>query len=225
MHVLLHIKGEVEMRHRSRTLILIVGAAVICASVVIAADVKTRGFFGVVTPARKDTARQQKGTRTIKIFPRNLTRYDELNQLSKASSAILVGSVSSQKSYLTSESENTASTHYKVLVKDVLKGDLKKGATIDIRMAGAEIVSVNGADVNVKVPDYWKMPQTSATYVFFLQHTDFDDYALVGGPQGMFQVSSNVIKPQGLAEDTLYLANKDLELKNFLEKVKAALAG
>lgn len=212
------------MRYRTRTLIGFAGAAVVCASLVIANDAKTLGFFDAVAPARKEVSRP-KGKRTIKIFPRNLTRYDELNQLSKASSAILVGSVSSQKSYLTSESENTASTHYKVLVKDVLKGDLKKGATIDIRMAGAETVSVNGADVDVKVPDYWKMPQTSATYVFFLQHTDFDDYALVGGPQGMFQVSSNVIKPQGLAEDTLYLANKDLELKNFLEKVKAALAG
>jgi|ERR1044072_2140918 hypothetical protein len=212
------------MRYRTRTLILIANVAVICASVVIAADVKTQGFFGLVTPARKDTARQ-KGGRTIKIFPHNLTRYDDLNQLSKVSSAILVGSVSSQKSYLTSESENTASTHYKVLVKDVLKGDLKKGATIDIRMAGAETVSVKGADVEVKVPDYWKMPQTSATYIFFLQHTEFDDYALVGGPQGMFQVSSNVINPQGLADDALYRANKDLELKIFLEKVKAALAG
>ena len=212
------------MRYRTRTLIVIVGAAVVCASVVIANDAKTKIFFGFVAPARKEAPRQ-KGARTIKIFPHNITRYDDVSQLTKASSAILVGSVISQKSNLTSESDNTVSTHYKVLVKDVLKGDPKKGATIDIRMAGAETVSINGADIDVKMPDYWKMPQTSATYIFFLQHTDFDDYALVGGPQGMFQVSSNGIKPQGLAEDALYRANKDLELKNFLQKVKAALAG
>ena len=212
------------MRYRTRTLIVIVGVAVVCASVVIANDAKTQIFFGFGTPARKEAPRQ-KEARTIKIFPHNITRYDDINQLTKASSAILVGSVISQKSNLTSDSNNTASTHYKVLVKDLLKGDLKKGATIDIRMAGAETVSVNGVDVNVQMPDYWKMPQTSATYVFFLQHTDFNDYALVGGPQGMFQVSSNAIKPQGLVEDALYRANKDLELKNFLQKVKAALAG
>ena len=212
------------MRYRTRTLIVIVGAAVVCASVVIANDAKTQVFFGFDAPARKEATRQ-KGARTIKIFPHNIPRYDDIGQLTKASSAILVGSVVSQKSKLTSESENTASTHYKLLVKDVVMGDLKKGATIDLRMAGAETVSVNGADVKVKMPDYWKMPQTSVTYVFFLQHTDFGDYALVGGPQGMFRVSSNGIKPQGLAEDALYRANKDLELKNFLQKVKAALAG
>ena len=83
-------------------------------------------------------------------------------------------------------------------------------------MAGAETVSVNGADVQVKMPDYWKMPQTSVTYVFFLQHTDFGDYALVSGHREC-SVSSNGIKPQGLAEDALYRANKDLELKNFLQ--------
>jgi hypothetical protein len=213
------------MRYRTKTLIVIVGAAVICASVVIANDAKTQILFGLVAPARKKEVPRQKGERTIKIIPHNLPRYDDVNQLTKASTAIFVGSVISQKSTLTSESENTVSTHYKVLVKDVLKGDVKKGATTDIRMAGAESVSVNGADVDVKIPDYWKMPQTNATYVFFLQKTDFDDYAFVGGPQGMFQVSSNVIKPQGLAEDALYLANKDLELKNFLQKVRAALAG
>jgi len=213
------------MRYRTRTLIVIVGAAIVCTSVVIANDAKTtQALFGFVAPARKEAPRQ-KGTRTIKIFPHNITRYDDISQLAKASSAIVVGSVVSQKSSLTNASGNTVSTHYKVLVKDVLKGDLKKVATIDIRMAGAETVSVNGADVDVEMPDYWKMPQTSATYVFFLQRTDFDDYALVGGPQGMFQVSSNGIKPQGLAEDALYRATKDLELKNFLQKIKAAFAG
>ena len=66
--------------------------------------------------------------------------------------------------------------HYKLLVKDVVMGDLKKvqPSTSGWPAPRPFLLTVL---TSVKMPDYWKMPQTSVTYVFFLQHTDFGDYA------------------------------------------------
>src|SRR5688500_19934375 len=77
------------MRYRTRTLIVFVGAAVVCASVVIANDAKTQVFFGFDAPARKEATRQ-KGARTIKIFPHNIPRYDEDRKSTRLNSSLLV---------------------------------------------------------------------------------------------------------------------------------------
>ena len=83
------------MRYRTRTLIVIVGAAVVCASVVIANDAKTQVFFGFdVQRARRQRV---KGSAHDKDLSHNIPRYDDIGQLTKASSAILVGSVVSQE--------------------------------------------------------------------------------------------------------------------------------
>jgi hypothetical protein len=195
--------------------------AIVLVSLVVAKNV-TRPSSSISVIGNKDPA-SQKGKRTIRIFPHNIARYDDLDHLTKASPAVLIGSVLSQKSALADGSNDSVTTNYKVKVKEVIRGDLQKESVLDLRVAGAQSVTDNGSDVEVRMPDYWKMPQLGTTYVFFLVRTDRGDYALVGGPQGMFQISPTGIKPQGLTRDTLFQSTKDLELGTFLEQIRLAL--
>ena len=206
------------MRKSARTIIIVLAGAIIFVSFVVAKNV-TRPVSSDPVAGNKDSA-NRKEKHTIRIFPHNLERYDDLDHLTKASSAVLIGSVLSQKSSLAEGSNDSVSTNYKVKVKEVVKGDLQKDSVLDLRVAGGQSVTINGSDVEVKVPDYWKMPETAATYVFFLVRTDRGDYALTGGPQGMFQISPTGIRPQGLSEDALFRATNNLDLKSFLQRIK-----
>jgi len=205
------------MRNSARTIIIVLAGVIIFVSFVVAKNVTRPVSSNPV--AHKDSA-SRKEKRTIRIFPHNLERYDDLDRLTKASSAVLIGSVLSQKSSLAEGSNDSVTTNYKVKVKEVVKGDLQNDSVLDLRVAGAQSVTINGSDVEVKMPDYWKMPETAATYVFFLVRTDRGDYALAGGPQGLFQISPTGIKPQGLSEDALFRATNNLDLRSFLQRIK-----
>ena len=192
----------------------------LCASFLIVGNVLTRS---AQNPPQTTSSLQERAKRdgkvVIKVFPR-LNRYDTLEALKKDTSAIIVGTAISRASRVGTHSENSVSTDYSIRVDETLKGDLQKDTVVRVNEVGGKLQYENGSYAEMVLPDYWKTPQLQKTYVLFLNKRDGGDYRLVGGPQGLFEVSaSDLLKPQGLATDELFRAHNGMTLKKFSERL------
>jgi hypothetical protein len=216
------------MRFRARTTLTLYAAALLCACLAVVNTVLTQ-----VAPAERQAApslrekARRPGGATLRVFPRSLKRYDDLEALAGDSQEIVRATAVAQASALNKPSESMVSTDYKLAVEEVLKGGLKAGDSVSVNMLGGKVLFEDGASVNVQTPDYWKTPQVGKTYLLFLaprQQEGEAGYQLVGGPQGLFEVSAGGIAPQGLESDKLLREHKGLTLKSFTRRVRAALA-
>ena len=170
----------------------------------------------------RDRAKRD-GKVVTKLFPR-LTRYDTLEALKKDSPIIIVGTIMSKVIRVSPHSASAVSTDYSVRVDESLKGILQKDSLIRLNQIGGKLRYEDGTYAETVLPDYWNTPQLQKTYVLFLTTKDADEYRLVGGPQGLFEVvSSGVVKPQGLTTDELFRAHDGMSMKKFAERVRTSV--
>lgn len=217
------------MKSRARTTLALYAAALLCACVAAVNTVMTQVAPAEpqAAPSLREKARRAGGA-TMRVFPRSLRRYDDLETLVGDSREIVRATAVSQASGLNQPAESMVSTDYRLTVEEVLKGDLKAGDTVSVNMIGGEVVVGNGAAVKVQTPDYWKTPQVGKTYVLFLAprgEKEGAGHQLVGGPQGLFEVTAAGVVPQGLESDRLLREHKGLTPNAFARKVRAALEG
>ncbi|HEY0100626.1 MAG TPA: hypothetical protein VGB76_16895 [Pyrinomonadaceae bacterium] len=212
------------MKPRINGSLLIFVALLFCASFLVVRNVLTQGAANSTqaTASLRERAKRN-GNVIVKVFPHSLKRYDSLNDLTKESSAVILGTVISQASSLKLPAENSVTTNYLVRVNNVLKGDLSKESLVSVNSPGGKVALEGGAYAEMAMPDYWKTPHVEKTYVLFLTPGDGNDYGILGGPQGLFEATASGIKPQGLLTDELFRSHHGMSLKKFTHRVRSAI--
>ena len=135
--------------------------------------------------------------------PVETTQYDDVESLTKASTLVVRGLVQQQKSFVPATNERLVVTAYELLVQDVLKGNVKTGESISVETLGGTVQFEDGTIAEMKVPEIMKNPELGKAYLFFLRPHK-SAFRLVGGPQGLFEVTvGGKLKPQVPADDKL----------------------
>jgi hypothetical protein len=150
-----------------------------------------------------------------------LMKYD-LGSLTEKSSIIVVGTPFTSSSSLSSSGERIV-TEYKLRIDQTLKGKLKHGP-LSVIVPGGKVTFDDGTSAEINTPDLGPIEEEKR-YVLFLTPSDevSDSFALVGGGQGIFELSSSdsVVKPLGDKVDVVQ-KHKNQQASSFLEEIKAA---
>jgi hypothetical protein len=80
-------------------------------------------------------------------------------------------------------------TDYEVQVLETLKGNSRKNSSIMLRVPGGSMSFDDGTTTEVALPGFWKNPKFGKGYVFFTTKRQSAPSRLVGGPQGLFEIS------------------------------------
>lgn len=162
------------------------------------------------------------GTHTVTVSPDKLRMYNNAQALTHDSAVVITGVVNSETAQM-SPAEDFIFTDYQVSVRDVLKGSLQPGDTITVRTPGGRVQFDGGTAAEVKMPDFWKNPEVGGTYVFFLKKKDESHLGLVGGPQGLFDISSGTgVEPQVRDQDLLMHTYRGKEIASFVQEIRQA---
>jgi hypothetical protein len=127
-------------------------------------------------------------------------------------------------------------TDYDVKVLQTITGDKHKGRTITLEVPGGSVALTDGTVAEMRMPDFWKNPEIGKAYIFFLSKRKNSPSKLVGGPQGLFQITpwpdsfalasppdtstGRVIVPQVLDSDELVKNYNGKDVGAFLQEVK-----
>jgi hypothetical protein len=204
--------------------IIIAAVACICLCVVTLA--LTRARSSAPTDVKKFRAMsvrdraKEAGRVTGTARSTNLVRFNDVASLTKESSIIVTGTVQSEHSFLLPPKETLVVTDSIVKVDQNLKGNAGSD-TITVRAPGGAVAFPDGTLADLKMPDFWRNPQISKTYVFFLEQRD-GYFALHGGPQGLFEITAKGISPQVRLTDQLMKTYKGKETASFLKEVRQA---
>lgn len=167
---------------------------------------------------------RQKGRYEAVVRPLETTRYDDIKSLSMASPLIVTGLVQQQKSFVPATNDRLIVTGHQLLVQEVLKGRVKTGDIITVETLGGSVQFEDGSTAELKTPEIFKDPELAKSYVMFLRPHK-DAYRLVGGPQGLFEITAmGTIKPQVPADDTLMRAYSETRLDKFLRSITKVTA-
>jgi hypothetical protein len=199
------IRSRVNGGERMKKQLLVVGALALLACFITVGLIRGRASRQALnnTPHSLREGAKQNGHKVIFANPINVKRYDDVQSLSRDSSIIVVGSVSEEVSRLRTPEAKSIVTDFKVYIHEVLKGQESTGETITIRGPGGQVQFDDGTSAEVKMPDYWKNPESGKVYTFFLKRKG-NAYVLIGGPQGLFETPlEGDVQPQALAEDRL----------------------
>lgn len=123
------------------------------------------------------------------FYPTNISRFRDLRHLVARSPEIVVGVPVSKSSSSASAGNQMIYTDYEVRVLLTLKGDRHPGRIITLRVPGGATTLDSGKTKEVRAPDFWKNPEVGKAYVFFTRKKRDTPSQLVGGPQGLFQIS------------------------------------
>jgi hypothetical protein len=155
--------------------------------------------------------------------PTNIPRYNELRKLVEDSQLIAVGVPEQQTSKMLSPKETFIITDVQVRVQNVIKGSLDSGNTLTVTVPGGRIQFEDKSTAEVKMPDFWKNPEIGKTYIFFLRKHDNERFKIIGGPQGLFEITPTAtIQPQVLPEDLLMRKYKDKDVVSFIQEIQQA---
>jgi hypothetical protein len=164
------------------------------------------------------------GSLTVTFHPKPLRRYDEVETLFRDSATVIVGVVNDSFSQLSTPKQNSIATNYQVSVSSVLKGSIQNGSSVSVLFPGGRLEFDNGTTAEVIRPKYWRVPEVNSSYVFFLKEVKEREgfFELVGGPQGLFKLSSKGhIVPQGRADDLLMQKYYKRSVISFLEEISS----
>lgn len=149
-------------------------------------------------------------------------KYD-LEGLTSASSAIVIGTPLSMSSRLSASGDRVITEH-EVKIERVLKGDLKASAPISLVVPGGKVTFEDGSSAEIQTPDLGQIAKEKR-YVFFLRSSDDqpDAFSLIGGGQGAFELpapDANV-KPLGNKTD-LMQKHGNQKVSDFVEEIEKA---
>lgn len=148
-------------------------------------------------------------------------KYD-LEALTENSSMILVGTPLNSSSNLTGSGEQIV-TEYKVRVDEPLKGNSGKNQLVNVVIPGGKVTFEDGTSAEIKTPDLGPIEEKK-TYVFFLSQSQEGDgvFRLTGGGQGVFELSSSIVKPLGHSVDVVQ-KHRNQPLNDFIEEIRTAI--
>jgi hypothetical protein len=171
---------------------------------------------------REKAARAGHVTATAR--PSNLHRYDDVTTLARDSAAVVIGTVNSEDSSLLTPEEKIIVTDYQINVQDVFKGNLQPGATIIVREPGGAVQFDDGTSAEVRLPDYWRNPSEGKTYIFFLKSRADKYWVLLGGSQGLFEItSSGSIEPQARYGNRMRVSYEGMAKDSFLQEIQKSV--
>jgi hypothetical protein len=147
----------------------------------------------------------------------------DLESLAKNSVGVMIGIPIKSKPQL-SASGRSVITEYDVVIQEVIKGEITQGDTIKVSLPGGKVEFEDGTSVELNTPGFERMVN-GRSYILFLyaKHDESNAYLLTGGPQGLFELSSNgtSIKPHGRPTDPAVKEAKDKTVQSFLENVRS----
>jgi hypothetical protein len=205
-------------------------AAVICAAL----SALAYGYADRILVSQPDRAKpapparslrekaKQRGNYVATSSPTGFTKFDDVGVLTAHSEYVVVGIPERRGSKLVRPAEEFIETRYQVAVTDVLKGSAAAGETITLRTPGGRVQFDDGTSAEVKMPPFWRDPEVGKTYLFFLKKRA-EGFTLVGGPQGMFELSPEAgVLPQVRDEDALMINNRGKDVGSFMGEVRRA---
>jgi hypothetical protein len=148
-------------------------------------------------------------------------KYD-LEALTQTSSDIIVGSPRFASSALTASGEGIVS-EYDVTIDQTLKGNLNRSNLIRIEVPGGKVTFDDGSSAEIQTPDLGPIKENE-TYVWFLKSKDNEPqlFQLIGGGQGLFELSESLVKPRGDKVDTVQ-KHKDQRAADFLDSIRMTI--
>jgi hypothetical protein len=225
--------------HKTMKRVLIAGA--ICLVAVASLAISGRGSRPLQDPARQQRssddslalrkAVMQEGLRGAARLRGNYV--EELNPhwdwgkfdvegLTKGSAAVIVGRFT-RKLDAHLKGSWVIYTDYEVSVEEIVKGDLKKGATTVVSLPGGRVTFEDGASAEQTTPAF-EHPQIGRAYTLFLTQEAAvpSVFFLSGGPQGMFDIedSAGGVKSHGRPDDQTVVETKGKSRGAFMNDVR-----
>jgi len=174
--------------------------------------------------------------RSVMAFPRSLPKYHDLKDLVAHSTEIFAGVAVAKTPRLTGAQDSMIFTDWEIRVLEPIEGDQHRNRRTVVEFPGGLSVAGDGTANEVRAPDFWKQPEIGKSYVFFVTRRKNAPSQLVGGPQGLFQISpwpdsfslsappniaeGRSIVPQALDSDELMKNNNGKKVSDFLSQVK-----
>lgn len=146
----------------------------------------------------------------------------DLEGLSKNSAAVIVGVPVKTLAARLEPGGGGVVTDYEVAVREVIKGELKPGATVKVGLAGGRVEFDDGTSAEVKTLDFEHM-KPGGTYAIFLSEDESapGTYTLTGGPQGLVElVEGGKVKSHGRDTDRSAQEAKDKDRNDFLKELR-----
>ena len=147
-----------------------------------------------------------------------------IESLTSSSAAIVIGIPLSSSSSLAASGERI-NTDYNVKIQRVLKGKLEKGETISVVAPGGKVTFEDGTSAEIRTPDLGPIVENKR-YVFFLRTSEekLDAFDLIGGGQGVFELSSSdsTVKALGSKTDIVQQYNYK-QIADFIGEVENAV--
>lgn len=188
------------------------------------------GSYGQATPLEEGTlwelARKSGGKYGGAEHPNWGVVYPNLDLLGRASAVVFVGTVSTNRCRLSLDERHIA-TNYFVEVEEVLKGELMIAQIVRVSVPGGLIIFPDKSVAVTRVQNFpYRKMQNGKRYVLFLTgDTEGDYFALTGGPQGVFELSSDgrgVQVADGRRDHPLVQKYAGLDVQTFLAEVRQA---
>jgi hypothetical protein len=149
-------------------------------------------------------------------------KYD-LEGLTSASSAIIIGTPLSSSSRLSASGDRVITEH-EIKIERVVKGNLKPSESISLVVPGGKVTFEDGSSAEIRTLDLGPIAEQKR-YVFFLRSSEdkVDAFSLIGGGQGAFELpapDANV-RPLGARTDIVQ-KHKNQKVSAFVEEVEKA---
>jgi hypothetical protein len=161
-----------------------------------------------------------RGNYTIVAQSNAPRQYEEMATLVHDSAAIITGTVANKAAQMLSPAEDFIVTDYQITVKDRIKGQVRPGETITLRLPGGRIQFDDGTSAEVNIRNFSRSPEVGKIYTFFLRKKSDANFSLVGGQQGLFEISKARIEPQAQTEDKLAKTYQNMSLESFLKEIR-----
>jgi hypothetical protein len=176
------------------------------------------------------------GTHISLAYPRPGHRFRLIKDLFDRSSEVVVGIPVAKNSRQSPGPNSMILTDYDVKVLQTITGDKHNGRTIALEVPGGSVTLPDGTVAEMRMPDFWKNPEIGRAYIFFLSKKRNSPSKLVGGPQGLFQITpwpesvslanlpdistGRVVVPQVLDSDELVKNYNQKDVGSFLQEIK-----
>lgn len=141
---------------------------------------------------------QNQGTETRVITDPIWSEPVRINKLKAESRNIVIGEPVSNIGIRTEDS-SIVKTVYTFRVDQSIKGNLQNGAVIKIELPGG-LIPQNNSFLNVVTPGFKKM-RNRQKYLIFLKKKPDQELTPTRGPQGIFEITNNMVIPHGVLAD------------------------
>lgn len=143
----------------------------------------------------------------------------DLESLTKSSVGIIVGVPNIGKAQLDSAGDSI-NTNYEVTVKDVIKGNIRIGDTLQVALPGGKVDFDDGTSAEVETADFERMSQGREYVLFLYANSDGGTVFLTtGGTQGLFEITDAGKIKAALPTNIAAKQTKDQNVEAFLKEI------